>query len=139
MTIMADERPVLNVVFREPAPVRAAVAGTVRPVTSAGAGVRAVHFVRGGEVAGQRDRFAGVCAARGWIAGGVVRDFGSGARGWAAAVRLVVSGRYGVIVVDGRDALSGSEVGRRAALDLAARSGVRVVVAGDRRPVAVAA
>jgi|GEM_PF-6711222 len=126
MAIMADERPSLNVVFREPVPVRPA------------GRVRALRFARGAEVAGQREAFAAVCSARGWVAGGVVRDAGSGPRGWAAAVRLAASGRYGVIVVDTVEALHGAEVGRRAALDLAARSGVRVVVAGDRRPVAVA-
>ncbi len=75
--------------------------------------------------------FTAACAARGWQAGGAVRQMGPGLAGWAAVVRLVGSGAYDLVVVDTIDRLASTEVGRMAVLAMLRRCGVRLLVAGD--------
>ncbi|ONH49983.1 hypothetical protein CcI49_38000 [Frankia sp. CcI49] len=96
--------------------------------------VRALSFTRHigpGDSAEQRDVFTSACEARGWAAGGAVREFGSGLRAWWAALRLVRAGRYDVVVVDSIDRLAETETGQLAALAMVRRAGVRLLVARD--------
>ncbi|MCK9929628.1 recombinase family protein [Frankia sp. Mgl5] len=98
------------------------------------AGIRALSFTRHtgpADGAEQREVFAAACAARGWTAGDVVRQYGSDLRAWWAALRLVRSGRYDVVVVDTMDRLADTEPGRLAALEMLRCAGVRLLVARD--------
>jgi hypothetical protein len=109
----------------------AAGAGAGRPV-------RALHVTRhgaaaGGEVAKQRAVFQQACAARGWVAGGAVRQFagGGGVRPWSVAVRLVLRGGYDAVVVASLEAVADDETGRMRVLGLLRRAGVRLVALAD--------
>ena len=98
--------------------------------------LRALHFIRQdaggyGDLADQRAVFAVACTARGWQAGGAVRQIGSGPHAWSAVVRLVGSGAYGVVVVDTVERLAATETGRMAVLGLLRRTGVRLLVARE--------
>ncbi|TCJ32433.1 hypothetical protein E0504_42905 [Parafrankia sp. BMG5.11] len=97
-------------------------------------GIRAVSFTRhlgGGDDPVQRGVFVAACGARGWEAGCSIRQNGSGMRGLMAAVRLVVTGRYDVLVVDTLDRLAGTDTALTAVLRLLRRRGVRLLVACD--------
>jgi hypothetical protein len=98
--------------------------------------VRALSFTRhavGGVSAlpVQRAVFAAACGARGWSAGGSVREMGPGLRGWASVIRLVRSGAYDVGVVDTLDRIAATETGQARVLAALRRAGVRLLVARE--------
>jgi hypothetical protein len=111
------------------------VAGTAGAATDGW--LRALSFTRhavgGSDGPRQRAVFASACAARGWYAGGAVRQFGQGGglRPWAAAVAMVRRSLYDVIVIDGFDRIADDDDVLVGVLAMLRRAGVRLLIAGD--------
>jgi hypothetical protein len=91
------------------------------------------HVVGGSDGPRQRAVFTSACAARGWYAGGAVRQYGQGGglRPWAAAMAMVRRGLYDVIVIDGFDRICDDDDGMVTVLGMLRRAGIRLLIAGD--------